>query len=123
MSTPASTAASKAVYQIDPAHTHAEFKVRHMMIANITGSFSKVSGTVTFDSSNPSASKIDADLQIASLYTGEEQRDAHLKGPEFFDAEKYPAITFRSRQVVAAGPDRFEVAGDLALHGVTKQVK
>src|SRR5437879_5227510 len=112
MSNPAPMAASGVVYQIDPAHTHAEFKVRHMMIANVKGAFSKVSGNVTFDPSNPSASQINAAIDVASINTREEQRDTHLKSADFFDAEKYPTITFRSNEVVAAGPDSFEVVGE-----------
>src|SRR5437660_5211527 len=123
MSNPATALAAPAVYQIDPAHTHAEFKVRHMMIAYVKGAFNKVSGTVTFDPSNPSASRIEATIDVASINTREEQRDTHLKSADFFDVEKYPTIAFRSKEVVASGPDSFEVIGDLTIHGVTRPVK
>lgn len=111
-----------SIYQIDPAHTSAQFKVRHMMIANVKGEFDKVSGTVNFDPANPSASTIEASIQVASVSTRDEQRDAHLKSADFFDVEKFPTITYKSRTVTATGSDSFTVAGDLTIHGVTKEV-
>jgi polyisoprenoid-binding protein YceI len=112
-----------STYQIDPAHTSAQFKVRHMMIANVKGEFDKVSGTVNFDPANPAASTIEASIDVASVSTRDEQRDAHLKSADFFDVEKFPAITFKSKKVTAAGEDSFTVAGDLTIHGVTKEVE
>ena len=109
-------------YQIDPAHSSAQFKVRHLMIANVKGEFDKVSGTVNFDPANPSASTVEATVDVASVSTREEQRDAHLKSPDFFDVEKFPTITFKSKKVTATGADRFTVVGDLTIHGVTKEV-
>ena len=84
-----------STYQIDPAHTSAQFKVRHMMIANVKGEFDKVSGTVNFDPANPTASTIEASVDVTSVSTRDEQRDTHLKSPDFFDVEKYPTITFK----------------------------
>ena len=112
-----------STYQIDPAHTSAQFKVRHMMIANVKGEFDKVSGTVNFDPANPAASTIDASIDVASISTRDEQRDAHLKSPDFFDVEKFPVITFKSKRVTATGGDSFTVVGDLTIHGVTKEVE
>ena len=109
-------------YQIDPAHSSAQFKVRHMMIANVKGEFDKVSGTVNYDPANPSASTVEASVDVATISTRDEQRDAHLKSPDFFDVAKYPAIAFKSNKVTATGPDSFTVVGDLAIHGVTKEV-
>jgi polyisoprenoid-binding protein YceI len=111
-----------STYQIDPAHTSAQFKVRHMMIANVKGEFDKVSGTVNFDPANPSAASIEASIDVASISTRDEQRDADLKSPNFFDVEKYPAITFKSKKVTATSGDSFTVVGDLTIHGVTKEV-
>jgi polyisoprenoid-binding protein YceI len=111
-----------STYQIDPAHTSAQFKVRHMMIANVKGEFDKVSGTVNFDPANPIASTIEASVDVTSVSTRDEQRDTHLKSPDFFDVEKYPTITFKSKRVTASGSDSFSVAGDLTIHGVTKEV-
>jgi polyisoprenoid-binding protein YceI len=111
-----------STYQIDPAHSSAQFKVRHMMIANVKGEFDKVSGTVNFDPANPSASTVEAIIDVASISTRDEQRDAHLKSPDFFDVEKFPTITFKSKKVTATGGDSFTVVGDLTIHGVTKVV-
>jgi polyisoprenoid-binding protein YceI len=111
-----------STYQIDTAHSSAQFKVRHMMIANVKGEFDKVSGTVVFDPANPSASSVEASIDVATISTRDEQRDAHLKSPDFFDVEKYPAITFKSKKVASAGGDSFNVTGDLTIHGVTKEV-
>src|SRR4051812_28835246 len=112
-----------SVYQIDPAHSSAQFKVRHMMIANVKGEFDKVSGTVSFDPANPSASTVEASIDVASVRTRDEQRDTHLKSADFFDVEKFPTITYKSRKVTATGSDSFTVVGDLSVHGVTKEVE
>lgn len=112
-----------SIYQIDPAHSSAQFKVRHMMIANVKGEFDKVSGTVNFDPANPSTASLEATIDVASISTRDEQRDAHLKSADFFDVEKFPAITFRSEKVTAMGGENFTVTGDLTIHGVTKEVK
>ena len=108
-------------YQIDPKHSAARFKIRHMMIANVGGEFNSVSGTVDFDPAKPDQSKIEASIDVNSLHTGDPQRDGHIKGGDFFDAAQFPAITFRSARVAAAGSG-YKVTGDLTLHGVTKPV-
>jgi len=112
-----------SIYQIDPAHSSAQFKVRHMMIANVKGEFDKVSGTVIYDPANPGAAKVEATIDVASVSTRDEQRDTHLKSADFFDVEKFPNITFKSKKVTATGGDNFTVVGDLAIHGVTKEVE
>ena len=112
---------STTTYQIDPAHSAAHFSVRHLTIANIRGSFGKVSGAVEFDPSNAAASRVEATIDIASLSTGDPQRDGHLKAADFLDAEKFPSMTFHSKKVVSAGANSFTVVGDLTLHGVTKE--
>jgi polyisoprenoid-binding protein YceI len=111
-----------STYQIDPAHASAQFKVRHMMIANVKGEFDKIIGTVNYDPANPSASTVDATIEVASISTRDEQRDTHLKSPDFFDVEKFPTITFKSKRVTATGSDSFTVTGGLTIHGVTKEV-
>ena len=111
-----------STYQIDPAHASAQFKVRHMMIANVKGEFHKISGTATFDPANPGASSVEATIDVASISTRDQQRDADLKSPNFFDVEKYPTITFKSKKVTATGGDSFTVVGDLTIHGVTREV-
>ena len=108
-------------YQIDPKHSAARFKIRHMMIANVGGEFNSISGTVEFDQAKPDQSRIEASIDVNSLHTGDPQRDGHIKGGDFFDAAAFPAITFRSAKV-AAGGSGYKVTGDLTLHGVTKPV-
>jgi polyisoprenoid-binding protein YceI len=110
------------VYQIDPAHSAAQFKVRHMMIANVKGEFTKVSGTVTYDPSDPSAVQIQATVDASSISTRDEQRDGHLKSADFFDVARFPTITFQSSKVVPTGSDSYEVVGDLTIRGVTQPV-
>lgn len=111
-----------STYQIDTAHTHAQFKVRHLMISNVKGAFTKVTGTVEFDEANPAASSINVTIDVASIDTREPQRDAHLKSADFFEVEKFPTITFVSKEVVKSGDDSFEVVGDLTIRGVTRTV-
>jgi polyisoprenoid-binding protein YceI len=112
----------KATYQIDPAHSSANFTVRHMMITNVHGSFKKISGTVTYDPANPANATIDAEIDASSINTNEEQRDAHLRSADFLDVENFPTITFRSTKVEKKGDEELEVTGDLTIHGVTKRV-
>jgi polyisoprenoid-binding protein YceI len=111
-----------STYQIDTAHTHAQFKVRHLMVSNVKGDFDKVTGTVVLDDANPAASSIDVTIDVSSISTRDPQRDGHLKSPDFFDVEKYPTINFVSKEVVKSGDDSYEVVGDLTLHGVTKTI-
>src|ERR1035441_7422046 len=120
-STPAATPVA-ATYTIEPAHSSAHFKVRHLMIANVRGEFSKVGGTVTVDPSNPAASSITAEIDVNSINTREPDRDKHLKSADFFDAANHPAITFQSKTVAADGPEAYNVTGDLAIRGVTHEV-
>jgi len=108
-------------YQIDPKHSAARFKVRHMMIANVGGEFNTVSGTIDFDQAKPDQARVDASIDANSLHLGDPQRDAHVKGADFFDVAQFPTITFKSSKVAAAGSG-FKVTGDLTLHGVTKPV-
>ncbi len=112
---------SQVKYQFDSAHTSAHFSVRHMMISNVRGEFSKVSGTILYDSENLANFSIDAEIDVASINTREPQRDAHLKSPEFLDVEKFPVITFHGKEI--SGQDtEWKVKGDLTIHGVTRQV-
>jgi polyisoprenoid-binding protein YceI len=108
-------------YQIDPQHSSAQFKVRHMMIANVKGEFDRIRGTVDFDPADPSTAKIQAAIDVASISTREPDRDAHLKSADFFDVEKFPEITFKSTGV-ASHAGGHKVTGDLTIHGVTKPV-
>lgn len=110
-------------YEIDPAHSAAEFSVRHMMISDVKGAFSKVAGEIEYDEKNPQDSKVNATIDMSSIDTREPHRDEHLKtAPDFLDVAKYPTMTFTSKKVIAKGKGHLEVIGDLNLHGVTKEV-
>jgi polyisoprenoid-binding protein YceI len=117
----AATASAQSTYDIDSAHSSAQFSVRHLMISNVRGEFNKVTGTVVYDAANPAASKVDASIDVSTINTREPKRDAHLKSPDFFDAAKYPTMTFKSTQVRKTGGG-LEVKGNLTLHGVTREV-
>ena len=118
---PAATPAATAVWNIDPVHSVVEFKVRHMMISNARGQFSKVSGVLALDEAHPENSHVEASIEVDSLDTRDAQRDAHLKAADFFDAAQYPTITFRSTSVKAANGGG-TVDGELTIHGVTRTV-
>jgi polyisoprenoid-binding protein YceI len=110
-------------WNIDPAHTSAEFKVKHMMIANVKGRFSKVSGVLVLDESKLANSRVEASIEAASIETLDSQRDAHLKGADFFDVEKFPTLNFKSTGISIVGDGEFSVEGDLTVHGVTRKVR
>lgn len=112
----------RTTYNIDPAHSSAHFVVRHMMITNIRGGFSSVQGSIQYDPQNPTETRIDVVIDASKISTLDEQRDAHLKSPDFLDVEQHPTITFQSKKIVPAGDGEWEIAGDLTIHGVTKEV-
>src|SRR6185312_8668624 len=92
-----------STWKIDPAHSVAEFKVKHMMISNVKGRFTGVSGALQLDENNVANSRVEASIDAGSISTGDVQRDGHLKSADFFDVEQYPTLTFRSTRVVPAG--------------------
>jgi polyisoprenoid-binding protein YceI len=112
---------SQITYQLDSSHSAAHFSVRHMMISNVRGEFTKVSGTIWYDPENPRNSKVEASIDAASIATREPQRDAHLRSADFLDVEKYPVLTFRSKSVSGEQGD-WKVTGDLTIRGVTREV-
>lgn len=112
----------KTTYKIDPSHSSAQFVVRHMMITNVRGGFSRVEGTIEYDSDNPRESSVDVVIDASKINTLDEQRDAHLKSPEFLHVEEHPTIEFKSKKFEPAGDGEWKIAGDLTIHGVTKQV-
>lgn len=112
----------KAAYQIDPAHSTAHFVVRHMMITNVRGAFSNIQGTVRYDPADLAWSKIEVSIDAGTVHTREDQRDAHLRSADFLDVENFPKITFQSKNIERSGEDELRVAGDLSLHGVTREV-
>jgi len=111
-----------SVWSIDPDHSSVTFKVRHMMVSNVKGEFTSFSGSADIDDEDIKKMKVEVAIDPASLGTGVEKRDEHLKGPDFLDVAKYPAMAFVSKQVVQVGDDKLRVYGDLTMHGVTKEV-
>jgi len=109
-------------WNIDPVHTTAEFKVRHMMITNVKGHFKPVNGVITIDETDISRSHVEASIHAASIDTREPDRDTHLRSAEFLDVEKFPTLTFASTRVTRTGQADLEVEGDLTIHGVTRKV-
>ncbi len=109
-------------WQIDNAHSQVEFSVRHMMISNVRGRFETFSGTVEFDEANPARSTVDVRIDAASINTRDPRRDGHLKSPDFFDAEKYPYVTFKSKRVEPTSENTGKIYGDLTIRDVTREV-
>jgi polyisoprenoid-binding protein YceI len=113
--------AATKVWEIDPAHSSAQFSVRHMMISNVKGEFSKVSGRVNFDPANLPASSVEASVDVGSISTREAARDAHLKSADFFDAANFPEMTFKSKRIVKDSSGNLHLIGDLTIHGTTRE--
>jgi len=114
--------ATITTWNIDPVHSVAEFKVKHMMISNVKGQFTRVNGVLTLNETDLSQSHVEASIEAASINTRDEQRDGHLKSADFFDAEKFPTLSFKSTRVSRAGDGELKVTGDLTIHGVTRTV-
>lgn len=113
--------AAPTTWKIDPNHTEVGFQIRHFF-SKVHGVFHEVEGTITFDEADPSAIAVDATVKVASVDTGNQKRDTHLQTADFFEGEKHPTLTFKSTKVTAAGKNRYKVAGDLTMRGVTKPV-
>ncbi len=111
-----------ATYTIDTAHSMAEFSVRHMMISTVRGVFDDLTGTLEFDKENPAASSIEAVIKTATVNTRMTDRDNHLRSADFFDAETYPEMTFKSTKVEVTGDNTAKVTGDLTIRDTTKAV-
>ncbi|MGC2545178.1 MAG: YceI family protein, partial [Silvibacterium sp.] len=109
-------------WNIDPVHSVAEFKVKHMMISNVKGQFTGVAGVLTLNESDITKSRVEATIDATSVNTRDPQRDGHLKSAEFFDVEKFPTLTFQSKSVARKGEGELTIQGDLTIHGVTKSV-
>ncbi len=109
-------------WNIDPAHSSAQFAVRHMGISTVRGEFRKVSGTASYDPANPGKTTIEATIDATTVDTRVDMRDKDLRSPNFLDVEKYPTITFKSKRTESAGAGKLKITGDLTLHGVTKEV-
>ncbi len=113
--------AAASEYQIDTAHSAAQFSVRHMMVSNVKGQFNKLTGTIVYDPANLAASKVDATVEAATVNTRETRRDDHLKSPDFLDAAKFPSLTFKSKSIYREGGE-LKMKGDLTIHGITREV-
>ena len=109
-------------WKIDPNHSTAQFAIRHLAVSTVRGAFTKVSGTGQYDPADPTKTSIDATIDAASVDTRVEMRDKDLRSPNFFDVDKYPTITFKSKHTEAAGEGKLKMTGDLTMHGVTKEV-
>jgi polyisoprenoid-binding protein YceI len=118
----ASAFAQSETWKIDPAHSAAQFSVKHLAISTVRGQFQKVSGTVGYDPGDVAKTSIDVSIDAASVDTRVDQRDRDLRSPNFLDVQKYPAITFKSTRVEAAASGNLKVTGDLTIHGVTEEV-
>jgi polyisoprenoid-binding protein YceI len=109
-------------YTVDAVHSSVVYRVKHLGVSYAYGRFNKIEGTFAVDAADPTKSKLEFTIKTDSIDTGNQGRDGHLKGPDFFNARQFPNITFKSKSVAAAGKDTYEVTGDLTLHGVTKEV-
>lgn len=109
-------------WTIDSAHTRVLFTVRHMMIANVHGQFEKVTGTVDFNEAEPAKSRVDVQIDAASINTHEEKRDAHLRSPDFLNAAEHPYLTFKSKRIETTGENTGRIVGDLTIRDVTREV-
>lgn len=114
--------AAAATWNIDPDHSSVGFKVKHLMISNVRGSFDKHTGTIELNEKDITKSKVKVSIDTTSINTNVQKRDDHLRSADFFDVTKFPVMTFVSKKVAKAGKDKLKVTGDLTLHGVTKEV-
>jgi polyisoprenoid-binding protein YceI len=119
---PTTATTALSTWNIDPAHSGAEFKVRHMMISYVKGKFSGLSGVLKLDETDYTRSTVEVSIPAASVSPVDDNLDAHLKAADFFDVEKFPTLTFRSTSIRSTGDRDYEVTGDLTIRGVTKSV-
>src|SRR4029077_15730143 len=120
--TAASQGTKPTQWQIDPAHSAAHFSVRHLMISNVRGEFTKISGSEVLNPADLTKSTVEIKIEAASVHTLETQRDEHLRSADFFDVASYPTLTFRSKRIESLGAENFKLTGDLTIRGVTKEV-
>ncbi|HEY3343695.1 MAG TPA: YceI family protein [Anaerolineaceae bacterium] len=110
------------LWTIDPAHSEINFAIRHMMISNVRGRFEKFSGNVDFNEETPAASSVDVKIEAASMNTRDSNRDAHLRSPDFLNADQYPNLTFRSRTVEVVDSNHGRIHGELTMRDITRPV-
>jgi polyisoprenoid-binding protein YceI len=123
MTTAAAPQTAVTTWGLDPAHSVAEFKVKHMMISNVKGQFTGISGALQRHEGDAAKSKVDVTIDAASINTREPQRDAHLKSPDFFEVEKFPTLSFKSTRIIPKNQDEHVVEGELTIHGITRTVR
>jgi polyisoprenoid-binding protein YceI len=109
-------------FTVDKAHSEVTFRVRHLGISNVSGRFTEFDGAIQIDLAKPEASSVEFTIQTTSANTANEGRDKHLRSADFFDAEKFPTITFKSSKVAVTGKDRYDVTGSFTMRGVTKEI-
>lgn len=109
-------------WKIDPAHSEITFMVRHLMVSNVRGRFERFSGVVNFDEENPQNSSVEVQIEAASINTREPQRDAHLRSPDFLNAEQFPYLTFKSKRIEVLNDSHGRIIGDLTIRDVTREV-
>lgn len=114
--------ATPTQWKIDPAHSAAHFSVRHLMISNVRGEFTKMTGHAVIDPANLANSTVEVEIDANSVNTREPQRDDHLRSPDFFDVANYPTLSFRSTQIKSTGGEDLKITGDLTIRGVTKEI-
>jgi polyisoprenoid-binding protein YceI len=114
--------AATSTWQIDPAHTAAQFSVKHLAISTVRGGFSNVKGMITLDDADVSKSTVDVTIDVSTVDTRQPDRDKDLKSDKFFDVAHYPAMTFKSKKVEQAGAGKLKITGDLTIRGTTKEV-
>jgi polyisoprenoid-binding protein YceI len=122
MSTTVVVPQSTTTWNLDPVHSVAEFKVKHMMISHVKGQFTGISGALMLDESDIANSSVEATIDASSIQTRDVQRDGHLKSADFFDVEQFPTLSFRSTRVERIGDEAVDVTGELTIHGVTREV-
>jgi polyisoprenoid-binding protein YceI len=118
----AAARAQAGTWQIDPNHSAAQFSVRHLGVSTVRGAFMKVTGSATYDPADPAKNTVDVSIDANSVDTRVQMRDNDLRSPNFLDVQKYPTITFKSKQAKSTGPGKMQIVGDLTIHGVTKEV-
>ncbi|HEX2253165.1 MAG TPA: YceI family protein [Thermoanaerobaculia bacterium] len=118
---PLTAAAEPTTWNVDAVHSNVGFEVRHFL-TQVPGRFGEYEGVIVYDPANPAASSVSFTVQTASIDTNNERRDGHLRSADFFDAEKFPTLSFQSKKVAALGENRLAVTGDFTMHGVTKEI-
>jgi polyisoprenoid-binding protein YceI len=122
MTTLATLQTATSTWNLDPVHSVAEFKVKHMMISNVKGQFANITGKLTLGENDLTHSRVEASIEATSLNTRDAQRDTHLKSADFFDVDNFPTLSFNSTHITRTGGGELAVAGDLTIRGVTRNV-